>query len=119
VRARGTEAWVGRTARRSDAPSAVVRRSLKTRRKPKKPAKQERKSRNPLTNWPTGSISNAHRDTSSQRPGLRSMGRRARVAAYDRGKGSRSSRDSANATGSTSSLISKMRSRLSIRGTIH
>jgi hypothetical protein len=45
------------------------------------------------------------------------MARRARVAAYDRGKGSRSS-DSTNATGSASSLISKMRSRLSIKGTI-
>jgi hypothetical protein len=57
-------------------------------------------------------------DVSSQRPGLRSMARRARVAAYDHGKGSRSSRDSANATGSTYSLVSKMRSRLSIKGTI-
>jgi hypothetical protein len=46
------------------------------------------------------------------------MARRARVAVYDREKGSRSSRDSANATGSASSLISKMRSRLSIKGTI-
>jgi hypothetical protein len=46
------------------------------------------------------------------------MACRARVAAYNRGKGFRSSRDSANATGSPSSLISKMRSRLSIRGTI-
>jgi hypothetical protein len=46
------------------------------------------------------------------------MACRARVAAYDRGKGSHSSRDSANATGSASSLISKMRSRLSIRGMI-
>jgi hypothetical protein len=46
------------------------------------------------------------------------MARHARVAAYDRGKGSRSSRDSANTMGSASSLISKMRSRLSTRGTI-
>jgi hypothetical protein len=46
------------------------------------------------------------------------MARRARVAAYGRGKGSRNSRDSANAIGSASSLISKMRSRLSIRGMI-
>jgi hypothetical protein len=46
------------------------------------------------------------------------MARCARVATYDRGKGSRNSRDSANATGFTSSLISKMRCRLSIRGTI-
>jgi hypothetical protein len=46
------------------------------------------------------------------------MARHARVAAYDRGKGSRSSRDSANATRSASSCISKMRSRLSIKGTI-
>jgi hypothetical protein len=45
------------------------------------------------------------------------MARRARVAAYDRRKGSRSIRDSASATGSASSLISKMRSRLSIKGT--
>jgi hypothetical protein len=45
------------------------------------------------------------------------MARRARVAAYDRGKGSRSSRDSAIAMGSASSLISKTRSRLSIKGT--
>jgi hypothetical protein len=114
----GTEAWVGRTSRHSRAPSAGVRRNLKTRRQPKKPAEQEGKSRNPLTNWPTGSISSTHRDASSQRPGLRSMARRARVAAYHRVKGSRSSRDSANATGSASSLISKMWSRLSIRGAI-
>jgi hypothetical protein len=46
------------------------------------------------------------------------MARRARVAAYDRGKRSRGSRDSANATGSASSFISKMQSRLSIMGTI-
>jgi hypothetical protein len=118
AQARGTEAWVGRTARRSRAPSAGVRRSLKTRRQPKKTAEQERMSRNPLTNWPTGSISNAHRDASSQRPGLRSMARSARVAAYDHGKRSRSSRDSVNAMGSASSLISKMWSRLSIKGTI-
>jgi hypothetical protein len=52
---------VGRTSRRSRAPSAGVGRSLKTRRQPKKPAKQERKLRNPLTNWPTGSISSTHR----------------------------------------------------------
>jgi hypothetical protein len=38
------------------------------------------------------------------------------VAAYDHRKGSRSSRDSANAIRSASSLISKMRSRHSIRG---
>jgi hypothetical protein len=56
-------------------------------------------------------------DASSQRPDLRSMARRARVAAYDRGKGSRSSRDLASTMGSASSLISKMRSRLSIKGT--
>jgi hypothetical protein len=63
-------------------------------------------------------MENAHRDALSQRPGLRSMARRARVAAYSRGKRSCSSRDSANATGSASSSISKMRSRLSVRGTI-
>jgi hypothetical protein len=45
------------------------------------------------------------------------MARRARVAAYDCEKGSCSSRNSASAMGSASSLISKMRSRLSIRGT--
>jgi hypothetical protein len=45
------------------------------------------------------------------------MARRARVATYNRGKGSCNSRDSANAMGSASSLISKMRSGLSIKGT--
>jgi hypothetical protein len=45
------------------------------------------------------------------------MARRAGVAAYDRGKGSRSSRDSASAMGSASLLISKMRSRISTKGT--
>jgi hypothetical protein len=74
----GTEAWVGRISWRSQSPSAGVRRSLKMRRPPKKPAKKERKSRNPLTNWLAGSISNAHRDASSPRPGLRSMARRVR-----------------------------------------
>jgi hypothetical protein len=55
-----------------------------------------------LADWEHG---DAHRDTLSQRPGLRSMAHHARVAAYSRGKGSRSSRDSANATGSASSSI--------------
>jgi hypothetical protein len=36
ARARGTEAWGGRTLRLSRSPSAGVRRSLKTRRQPKK-----------------------------------------------------------------------------------
>jgi hypothetical protein len=45
------------------------------------------------------------------------MARRARVAAYDRGNGSRSSRDFANAVGYVSSLISKMWSDLFIKGT--
>jgi hypothetical protein len=118
TRVRETEACAGRTARSSRASSAGIRQSLKTCRRPKKPAEHERKARNSLTNWPTGSIVNAHRDALSQRPALRSMARRARVAAYSRGKRSRSSRDSANATGSAASSISKMRSRLSIRGTI-
>jgi hypothetical protein len=117
AQARGPEAWVDWTSRRSHAVLVGVRRSIKTRRQPENPAKQEGRSRNPLTNWPTGSISSAHKDASSQRPDLRSMAHRARVAAYDRGKGSRSSRDSASAMGSVSSLISKMRSRLSIKGT--
>jgi hypothetical protein len=45
------------------------------------------------------------------------MARRARVASNARGKGSDSSRDLANATGSVISVISKMRSGLSIKGT--
>jgi hypothetical protein len=117
ARARGTGVWVGRTSRRSRSPSAGGRRSLKTRRQLEKPAKLEMKSRTPLTSWPVGSISSAHRAASSQRPDLRSMVRRARVAANARGKGSRSSRDLANATGSATSLISKMRSSLSIKRT--
>jgi hypothetical protein len=64
-----------------------------------------------------GSISNAHRTPSPQRPDLRSMARCARVAANTREKGSRSSRDLTNATGSATSVISKMRSSLSIKGT--
>jgi hypothetical protein len=52
-----------------------------------------------------GEHGDAHRETLSQRPGLRSMAHHARVAAYSRGKGSRSNRDSANATGSASSSI--------------
>jgi hypothetical protein len=47
------------------------------------------------------------------------MACRAWVAAYDREMGSHSSRDFANAMGSPSSLISKMRSGLSIKGTTH
>jgi hypothetical protein len=46
------------------------------------------------------------------------MARRARVAANARGKGSGSNRDLANVTGSAASVISKMRSGLSIKGTI-
>jgi hypothetical protein len=45
------------------------------------------------------------------------MARRARVAANARGKGSGSSRDLANVTGSAISVISKMWSGLSIKGT--
>jgi hypothetical protein len=117
ARARGTRAWAGRTSRRSRSPTAGARRSLKMRRQLEKPAKLEMKSRTPLTSWPVGSISNAHRTSSPQRPNLRSMARRARVAANARGKGSRSSRDLANATGSATSVISKMWSGLSIKGT--
>jgi hypothetical protein len=61
---------------------------------------------------------NARSDASSFRLDLRSMARRARVAAYSHGKRSCRSRDSANAMGSASLSISKMRSRLSVRGTI-
>jgi hypothetical protein len=61
---------------------------------------------------------NAQRDTSSLRAALRSMARRTRVAAYFRVRRSGINRDCASATGSTSSCISKMRSGLSIRGTI-
>jgi hypothetical protein len=46
------------------------------------------------------------------------MARRARVAALSHSKGLGSIRDLANATGSASSVISKMRSGLSIKGTI-
>jgi alpha-ketoglutarate-dependent taurine dioxygenase len=63
-------------------------------------------------------MENAHRAVSSLRPALRSVARRARVAAYFREKRSSSSRDSANAMGFALSSISKMRRRLSIRGTI-
>jgi hypothetical protein len=45
------------------------------------------------------------------------MARRARVAANAREKGSGSNRDLANTMGSTISVISKMRSGLSIKGT--
>jgi hypothetical protein len=72
----------------------------------------------PLTNEPTGSMVNAQRDASSFRPALRSMARRARVAAYSRGKRLGINRDYASTTGSASSCISKMWSGLSIRGTI-
>jgi hypothetical protein len=44
------------------------------------------------------------------------MARRARVAANTCGKGSGSSRDLANAMGTAISIISKMRSGLSIKG---
>jgi hypothetical protein len=118
ARARGTGVWAGRTSQCSRSPSAGVGRSLKTRQQPKKPARNERKSGKPLTSWLTGSISTAHRAASSHRPDLRSIARRARDAAYACGTGSRSSRDSASATGSASSRISKMRSGLSIKGTI-
>jgi hypothetical protein len=86
ARARGTGAWVGQTSRRSRLPSAGGGRSLKTRRQLEKPAKLEMKSRTPLTSWPVGSISSAHRAASSQRPFLRSMARRARVAANASGR---------------------------------
>jgi hypothetical protein len=71
----------------------------------------------PLTNGPTGSMVNAQRAVSSFRSVLRSMARRARVAAHSRGKRPSINRDCASATGSASSCISKMQSGLSIRGT--
>jgi hypothetical protein len=77
-----------------------------------------RKDGTPLTSGPTGSMVNAQRIASLLRAALRSMARRARVAAYSCGKRSGSRRDCASATGSASSCISKMRSGLSIRGTI-
>jgi hypothetical protein len=46
------------------------------------------------------------------------MALRTRVAAYSRRRGLCSVRDLASAMGSTASVISKMRSGLSIRGTI-
>jgi hypothetical protein len=46
------------------------------------------------------------------------MARHACVAAYSRGRRSGINHDYASATGSASSCISKMRSGLSIRGTI-
>jgi hypothetical protein len=117
ARARGSGGWAARTSRRSRSPPAGVRQSIRTRRQLEKPAKLEIKSRTPLTSGPVGSISSAHRAMSSQRPDLRSMARRARVAANTRGKGSGSSRDLTNATASAISVISKMRSGLSIKGT--
>jgi hypothetical protein len=62
---------------------------------------------------------NTQRVTSSLRAALRSMARRARVAAYSRGKRFGINRDCASATGSASSCISKMLSGLSIKGMIH
>jgi hypothetical protein len=117
ARARGNGGWAARTSRRSRSPPAGVGQSIRTRRQLEKPAKQEIKSRTLLTSGPVGSISNAHRTSSPQRPDLRSMARRARVAANARGKGSGSSRDLANATGSAILVISKMWSGLSIKGT--
>jgi hypothetical protein len=61
---------------------------------------------------------NAQRAASSLRVAMRSMARRARVAAYSREKRRGINCDCANATGSAFSCISKMRSGLSIRGTI-
>jgi hypothetical protein len=78
---------------------------------------RRRGSGGPLTNGPTGSMVNAQSVASLFRPGRRSMARRARVAAYSRGKRPGSNCDYANATGSASSCISKMRSDLSIKGT--
>jgi hypothetical protein len=60
---------------------------------------------------------NAQRATSSFRPVLRSMARRACVAAYSRGKRPGINRDYTSATGFASSCILKMRSGLSIGGT--
>jgi hypothetical protein len=117
ARARGNGGWAARTSRRSRSPPAGVGQSIRTRRQLEKPAKQEIKSRTLLTSGPVGSISNAHRTSSPQRPDLRSMARRARVAANARRKGSGSSCDLANATGSAILVISKMWSGLSIKGT--
>jgi hypothetical protein len=61
---------------------------------------------------------NTQRDASSLRAALRSMAFHARVAAYSRARRSGINRDCASATGSAFSCISKMRSGLSIRGTM-
>jgi hypothetical protein len=61
---------------------------------------------------------NAQRAASSLRAALRSMARRARVAAYSRGRRFGINHDSASVMGSASSCISKMWSGISIRGMI-
>jgi hypothetical protein len=63
-----------------------------------------------------GSISRSHRDR-SLRTDRESTALRARVAAYSRRRGLCSIHDLASAMGSAVSVISKMRSGLSIRGT--
>jgi hypothetical protein len=71
-----------------------------------------------LTSGPSGSMANDQSATSSVLMTLWLTARLALVAAYSRGRRSSSSRDCATATGSVVSSISKMWSRLSMRGTI-
>jgi hypothetical protein len=56
TRARETGAWAGRTARRSRAPSAGTRQSLKTRRRPKtsRTRKESKKFTHQLADWEHG-----------------------------------------------------------------
>jgi hypothetical protein len=71
-----------------------------------------------LTSGPSGSMVNDQRSSSLCLTALRLMARLALVVAYSYGRRSCRSRDYTSATGSAVSSISKMRSRLSMRGTI-
>jgi hypothetical protein len=71
-----------------------------------------------LTGSASGSITNDQRSSSLCGTDLRLIARLARVAAYSLGKHFCSSHERANDTGLAASLISKMHSSLSMRGTI-
>jgi hypothetical protein len=107
-------AWAGQTARHPQSPSA--KRQLSRSRRCV--ARERGKEEGLLTAGASGSITNDQRSSLLCRLALRLMARLALVAAYSRRKWSCSNRERANAVGLAASLISWMRSSLSMRGTI-
>jgi hypothetical protein len=84
--------------------------------RPSMAIEKSKRRRETLTRSAPGSIANDHRSSSLLCTTLGFTARLAHVAAYTQASDSSSNRERARATGLASSVISKMRSSLSMRG---